>query len=92
MDTRLALGYGAFAVAAACFFWDYRLGFEPTKYYTAAAVALYALLNGVLTYWIGFVEKGTVYQGTAPDGTSVRFQYLYFPLSLFAPLRRGGLG
>ncbi|KAI0171983.1 SPC25-domain-containing protein [Hypoxylon sp. FL1284] len=71
VDTRLALGYSAFAIAAACFLWDYKLGFEPTKYYTAAAVALYTLINGVLTYWIGFVEKGTVYQGTAPDGTTI---------------------
>ncbi|KAI1094199.1 SPC25-domain-containing protein [Rostrohypoxylon terebratum] len=71
LDTRLALGYGAFAVAAACFLWDYKLGFESTKYYTAGAVALYALLNGVLTYWISFVEKGTVYQGTAPDGSKI---------------------
>ncbi|KAI0899403.1 SPC25-domain-containing protein [Annulohypoxylon nitens] len=71
LDTRLALGYGAFAVAAACFLWDYKLGFESTKYYTAGAVALYALLNGALTYWIGFVEKGIIYQGTAPDGTKI---------------------
>ncbi|KAI0387326.1 SPC25-domain-containing protein [Hypomontagnella monticulosa] len=71
VDTRLSLGYGAFAIAAACFLWDYKLGFEPTKYYTAAAVALYALLNGALTYWIGFVEKGVVYQGTAPDGSTI---------------------
>ncbi|KAI2622964.1 SPC25-domain-containing protein [Hypomontagnella submonticulosa] len=71
IDTRLALGYSAFAIAAACFLWDYKLGFESTKYYTAAAVALYALLNGALTYWIGFVEKGTVYQGTAPDGSKI---------------------
>ncbi|KAI1107650.1 SPC25-domain-containing protein [Jackrogersella minutella] len=71
IDTRLALGYSAFAIAAACFFWDYKLGFEPTKYYTAAAVAAYTLLNGVLTYWIGFVEKGTIYEGTAPDGSKI---------------------
>ncbi|KAI1482469.1 hypothetical protein K445DRAFT_313391 [Daldinia sp. EC12] len=71
IDTRLALGYSAFAVAAACFAWDYKLGFDATKYYTAAAVALYALLNGVLTFWISFVEKGTVYQGVAPDGTKI---------------------
>ncbi|KAI0889468.1 microsomal signal peptidase 25 kDa subunit-domain-containing protein [Annulohypoxylon maeteangense] len=71
LDTRLALGYGAFAVAAACFLWDYKLGFESTKYYTAGAVALYAILNGVLTYWIGFVEKGTIYQGIAPDGSKL---------------------
>ncbi|KAI1137933.1 SPC25-domain-containing protein [Hypoxylon sp. FL0543] len=71
IDTRLALGYGAFAVAAACFLWDYKYGFEDTKFYTAAAVAVYTLLNGALTYWIGFVEKGTVYQGTAPDGSKI---------------------
>ncbi|ORY62241.1 microsomal signal peptidase 25 kDa subunit-domain-containing protein [Pseudomassariella vexata] len=71
LDTRLALGYGAFAVAAACFGWDYQIGFESTKYYTAAAVAVYALLNTVLTYWISFVEKGTVYQGVGPDGEKI---------------------
>ncbi|KAI1739528.1 microsomal signal peptidase 25 kDa subunit-domain-containing protein [Xylaria scruposa] len=71
VDTRLALGYGAFAIAAACFLWDYKLGFENTKWYTAAAVALYTIINGALTVWISFVEKGTVYQGTASDGTKV---------------------
>ncbi|KAI0394716.1 microsomal signal peptidase 25 kDa subunit-domain-containing protein [Xylariaceae sp. FL0594] len=71
VDTRLALGYGAFAIAAACFLWDYKLGFESTKWYTAAAVALYALVNGALTLWITFVEKGIVYQGTAPDGSKI---------------------
>ncbi|KAI0450420.1 microsomal signal peptidase 25 kDa subunit-domain-containing protein [Xylaria acuta] len=71
VDTRLALGYGAFAIAAACFLWDYKLGFESTKWYTAAAVALYALINGALTIWISFVEKTTVYQGTASDGTKI---------------------
>ncbi|KAI1489386.1 microsomal signal peptidase 25 kDa subunit-domain-containing protein [Biscogniauxia mediterranea] len=71
VDTRLALGYGAFLIAAACFLWDYKLGFDDTKYYTAAAVALYTVLNGILTFWIGFVEKGTVYQGTAPDGSKI---------------------
>ncbi|KAK7757756.1 hypothetical protein SLS62_000134 [Diatrype stigma] len=70
-DTRLALGYGAFALAAACFLWDRQLGFEGTKYWTAAAVAVYALLNGVLTYWVTYVERGVVYQGTAPDGSKV---------------------
>ncbi|KAI0593422.1 microsomal signal peptidase 25 kDa subunit-domain-containing protein [Biscogniauxia sp. FL1348] len=71
VDTRLALGYSAFLIAGACFLWDYKLGFEDTKYYTAAAVALYTVLNGILTLWIGFVEKGTVYQGTAPDGSKI---------------------
>ncbi|KAH9887782.1 microsomal signal peptidase 25 kDa subunit-domain-containing protein [Xylariomycetidae sp. FL2044] len=72
VDTRLALGYAAFAVAGAAFLWDYRLGFEATKYWTAAAVALYTLLNGALTFWIAFVEKGVVYEGVAPDGTKIQ--------------------
>jgi len=29
------------------------------------------LVNGALTVWITFVEKGIVYQGTAPDGSKV---------------------
>ncbi|ETS87330.1 hypothetical protein PFICI_01158 [Pestalotiopsis fici W106-1] len=70
-DTRLALGYSAFAIAGACFAWDYKFGFESTKYYTAAAVAIYALLNAVLTYWIAYVEKGVVYQGVSPSGEKI---------------------
>jgi len=68
---RLALGYSAFALCAACFYWDYTLGFEATKTYTAAAVALYTLLNGALTAWIWGVEKGVVYVGTSKDGDKV---------------------
>ncbi|KAI0543183.1 microsomal signal peptidase 25 kDa subunit-domain-containing protein [Xylaria digitata] len=71
IDTRLALGYSAFAIAAACFLWDYKLGFESTKWFTAAAVALYSVVNGALTLWITYVEKGTVYQGKAADGTKI---------------------
>jgi len=70
-DTRLVLGYSAFFVSAATFAWDYKLGFESTKYYTAAAVALYALLNTALTFWIWGVEKGTVYVGTSPTGEKI---------------------
>lgn len=72
VDTRLALGYSAFAIAAACFGWDYKFGFENTKYYTAAAVAVYAVLNTILTIWVAFVEKGIVYEGVAPSGDKVR--------------------
>ncbi|KAH6660292.1 microsomal signal peptidase 25 kDa subunit-domain-containing protein [Truncatella angustata] len=70
-DTRLALGYSAFAIAAACFAWDYKFGFESTKYLTAIAVALYTVLNTALTYWIAYVEKGVVYQGLAPSGDKI---------------------
>jgi signal peptidase complex subunit 2 len=71
-DVRLALGYTAFGIAAACFLWDYKLGFESTKYYTAAAVTLYTLINTALTLWIMFREKGVIYEGTSPSGEKVR--------------------
>ncbi|KAK1239025.1 hypothetical protein MKX08_006086 [Trichoderma sp. CBMAI-0020] len=70
-DVRLGLGYTAFIICAACFAWDYKLGFEDTKIYTAIAVALYTLLNGALTFWMMFVEKGVVYQGTTPSGEKI---------------------
>ncbi|KAL0474888.1 microsomal signal peptidase 25 kDa subunit domain-containing protein [Neurospora intermedia] len=68
LDTRLALGFSAFLLSAACFAWDYKLGFESTKQYTLIAVILYTLLNGALTYWIMFVERGTIYVGSTKDG------------------------
>ncbi len=70
-DVRLALGYTAFVIAGLCFLWDWKLGFQNTKYYTAAAVALYTVLNTALTLWIWVVEKGIVYMGSAPDGETV---------------------
>ncbi|EAQ89230.1 hypothetical protein CHGG_05849 [Chaetomium globosum CBS 148.51] len=62
-DVRLALGFSAFALAAACFGWDYHFGFEATKHLTGVAVAIYTLLNGALTLWIARAERGTVYVG-----------------------------
>lgn len=76
-DVRLALGYSAFFLAAACFLWDYKLGFESTKYYTAAAVAIYTTLNSALTLWIWLKEKGIVYVGTAPDGETVCLLFFF---------------
>ncbi|CRJ85632.1 hypothetical protein BN1723_000003, partial [Verticillium longisporum] len=34
VDIRLALGYTAFAIAGACFAWDYKFGFDATKQYS----------------------------------------------------------
>ncbi|OAA60979.1 Signal peptidase complex subunit 2 [Niveomyces insectorum RCEF 264] len=67
-DVRLALGYSALALAGACFLWDWKLGFDATKVYSAAAVAVYLVLNAALTAWARYVEGATVYVGTAPDG------------------------
>lgn len=69
-DVRLALGYGAFALAAACFAWDYYLGFEATKLWSAGAVAGYSLLNAALWFWQTRVEQGTIYAGEAPPSSS----------------------
>lgn len=71
IDVRLSLGYSAFLLAAACFGWDYMLGHDRTKYWTAAAVALYVVLNAAMTWWMQFVEKGVVYEGVAPSGETV---------------------
>ncbi|KAM3511601.1 hypothetical protein MY11210_004755 [Beauveria gryllotalpidicola] len=70
-DVRLVLGYSAFSVAALCFLWDYKLGWDSTKHYTAAAVVVYMLLNAALTYWMTFRERGIIYQGTAPSGDKI---------------------
>lgn len=75
-DFRLGLGYAALIVAAACFGWDYKLGWEATKLWTACAVGLYAALNGGLTLWVWLVEQGTVYQGTCPGKDAGRQLYI----------------
>ncbi|KAF4552326.1 Microsomal signal peptidase 25 kDa subunit (SPC25)-like protein [Elsinoe fawcettii] len=64
-DVKLALGYTAFIICAITFAYDYKLGFEATKYWTAATVTIYFLLNGAFTYWLWFVEKDVVYTGDA---------------------------
>ncbi|CZT45615.1 related to signal peptidase 18 KD subunit [Rhynchosporium secalis] len=71
-DTRLILGYSAFIICAATFYWDYTFGFDSTKHYTAVAVLIYTLLNGALTFWIWGVEKGTVYIGTNKAGEKIQ--------------------
>jgi signal peptidase complex subunit 2 len=68
---RLALGYGSFAVAAACFLWDYKLGWDTTKTWTQVAVIIYAGLSYTLSNWTQNVEKGAIYRATAPSGEEV---------------------
>ncbi|KAG9244195.1 putative signal peptidase complex subunit SPC2 [Calycina marina] len=84
-DMRLAIGYTAFAICAATFYWDYTYGFESTKLYTAAAVAVYTLLNGILTFWIFYVEKGSVYIGTLKTGEKIS---VTSEISKFKPVYR----
>ncbi|CAK7208915.1 hypothetical protein SBRCBS47491_000259 [Sporothrix bragantina] len=70
-DVRLAIGYGALVVAVACFVWDWKLGFDSTKYYSAAAVLVYMGLNIALSLWSRIVEGATIYVGTSPSGETV---------------------
>jgi hypothetical protein len=69
-DVKLAVGYLAVIIAGATFVADYKLGWEATKGWTAVAVAAYAVLNGVFTYWLWFVEKGIIFEGIK-DGKKV---------------------
>lgn len=69
-DVKLAVGYLAVIIAGATFVADYKLGWEATKGWTAVAVAAYAILNGVFTYWLWFVEAGLVFEGSK-DGKKV---------------------
>ena len=69
LDFRLLVGYVSVIIAAATFVADYKLGWEATKGWTAVAVAAYALLNGVFSYWMWAVEKGLVFEGSREGKT-----------------------
>ncbi len=76
LDIRLLIGYTSVVIAAVTFAADYKLGWEATKYPTAAAVAAYSLLNGVYTYWMWAVEKGLIFEGEK-DGQKVATHSVY---------------
>jgi Microsomal signal peptidase 25 kDa subunit (SPC25) len=62
-NVRLAVGYSAVIIAAATFYFDWKLGWDATKYYTAGACVLYFILNSFLTVWIWRFEAGKVFVG-----------------------------
>ncbi|KAK7204606.1 signal peptidase complex subunit 2 [Myxozyma melibiosi] len=67
IDIRLALGFSSVIVAAAASYYDFKVGFEAAKKYTAIGVTVYFVLNALLTLWIWKGEKGTVYEGVKDD-------------------------
>ncbi|KAI1004761.1 hypothetical protein K3495_g3455 [Podosphaera aphanis] len=71
-DVRLALGYTLIFISAVTCAWDYKLGFDSTKIYTAVAVAIYTILNGFLTFWTSYIENGLIYTGTNPEGDTIQ--------------------
>lgn len=73
-NVRLALGYTAVVIAGVTFYADWKLGWEATKTGTAIAVAVYFILNGLLTYWIWGVEEGRVFVGTREGGQKVNLK------------------
>ncbi|KAJ6783417.1 hypothetical protein PWT90_02227 [Aphanocladium album] len=95
-DVRLALGYSAFTIAALCFLWDYKLGWDSTKHFTAAAVVIYMILNAALTYWMSYKEKNVIYEGTAPSGekiiisTSTKKNVPTYNLAITVEPKKGG--
>lgn len=70
-DVKLAVGWTAVIIAGVLFTVDYKLGWEKTKPWTLAAVLAYSALNSFFTYWLYFVEKGLVFEGTK-NGKKVR--------------------
>jgi len=70
-DVHIALGWSAFAIAAACFYWERTFGEVATKPYTLIAVIAYAVITSAHTLWSWFVEKAVVYEGTSPSGEKV---------------------
>jgi len=69
-DIRLALGYAAVVIAGVLFYFDWTLGWDKTKAYTLPAVVIYFILNTAFTYWIWFVEKGSIFVGER-QGTKI---------------------
>jgi len=67
-DIRLLLGWSAVAISGALFYFDWKFGWDATKAYTLPAVVAYFVLNSAFTYWIWFVEGGTVYEGEGKHG------------------------
>lgn len=63
------------------FYFDWTLGWEKTKAYTGPAVLAYFLLNGVFTYWIWAVEKGTVFAGSRGKNQVISPRQSYTPRS-----------
>ena len=69
---RLGIGYSAVAVALYIFYLDYilKIKFENVKGVTALAVVAYFILNGALTLWLWFGERGLIFTGSRTDGLS----------------------
>ena len=67
-DVRLLLGWSAVAISGSLFYFDWKFGWDATKAYTLPAVVAYFILNSAFTYWIYFVEAGTIYEGEGKAG------------------------
>lgn len=67
-DVRLVIGYTAVAISGALFYYDWKFGWEASKPYTLPAVVAYFILNTAFSYWLWFVEAGTVYEGEGKTG------------------------
>jgi hypothetical protein len=84
---RLAIGYTAVIIAGALFYYDWKFGWEASKPYTLPAVVAYFLLNTAFSYWLWFVEAGTVYEGEGKTGKVSALQASCVALRLCADRR-----
>lgn len=73
-NVRLATGYAAVIIAAITFYFDWKLGWDATKHYTAGACLLYFTCNAFLTLWIWKYEAGKVFVGYRQGGQKVSWK------------------
>jgi hypothetical protein len=71
---RLSLGYTAVILAGLLFYLDNKHGWDATKPYTLPACVVYFLLNGALTAYVFFVERGTVFNGVRKGGQRLQLR------------------
>lgn len=83
---RLAIGYAAVAIALYIFYLDYilKIKFQDVKGVTTLAVVAYFILNGSLTLWQWFGERGLIFSGTRTEDSST----LTLKLHSHAPHRK----
>lgn len=67
LDVRLAFGYVAVVAAALAGGYDYKIGFEKAKLYTAIGVVVYFAAYAAMNLWQFVVERNLVFAGSKDD-------------------------
>lgn len=72
INVRLILGFSSVLVAGGVALWDRKVGFFEAFNVTAVGVAVYIVLSAAYLYWVTFVEKGVVYEGSDEAGENIQ--------------------